>query len=255
MFEVSADIAALLMIAAFLAGLVDAIAGGGGLITVPALLLAGVPPVTAIATNKLQGSFGAAAAFVVYRRAGLIRPGLMPGAVAVSALAAAAGTFGSHLVPAEALRLIIPVLLVGVALFFAFKPGLTDESRPARMQPLVLTMTVVPLVAAYDGFLGPGTGSFFMLGLVVLAGLGIMQATAQAKLLNLASNLGALAVFVWFGSVWWGIGLAMAAAQVAGATLGSRFAVLKGARLIKPLLVTVSLALAARLIFQAVWEG
>ena len=255
MFEVTNDIAALLMLAAFLAGVVDSIAGGGGLITVPALLLAGVPPVTAIATNKLQGTFGAAAAFVVYHRAGLVQVGPLRWAVAASALAAAGGTFGSHLIPAEALRLIIPAVLVGVALFFAFKPGLTDEARPARVSPAVLALTAVPLVAAYDGFLGPGTGSFFMLALVTLGGLGILRATAQAKLLNLASNLGSLAIFVWFGSVWFGIGLAMAAAQVAGATLGSRLAVLKGARLVKPLLVIVSLALAARLILQAVWEG
>lgn len=255
MLEVSADLAALLILAAFFAGLVDAIAGGGGLITVPALLLAGVPPIVAVATNKLQGSFGAAAAFLVYRRAGLVRLGDSRLGVGAAAAAAAAGTFGSHLIPAEALRLIIPVVLVGVALFFAFKPGLTDENRLPRLSSLALSLTVIPLVAAYDGFLGPGTGSFFMLGLVLLAGYGLMKATAHAKLLNLASNLGSLAVFIWLGSVWWGIGLAMAGAQIAGAVLGSRLAVLRGARLIKPLIVVVSLAMAVRLVLQTVWEG
>jgi len=155
MFEVSAEIAALLILAAFFAGLVDSIAGGGGLITIPALLLAGVPPVMAIATNKLQGSFGAGAAFLVCRRAGSVRlRDYRPGAL-IAAVAVSAGTFGSHLIPADILRLIIPVFLVAVAVFFALKPGLTDENRPARLSPILLSVSFVPLVAAYDGFAAP----------------------------------------------------------------------------------------------------
>jgi uncharacterized membrane protein YfcA len=106
-------------------------------------------------------------------------------------------------------------------------------------------------VAAYDGFFGPGTGSFFMLGFVLLAGYGVLKATAHTKMLNFASNLGSLLVFIPFGAMWWGVGLAMALAQVAGATLGARLAVRVGARLIRPLLVVISTALALRLLWQA----
>ena len=157
----------------------------------------------------------------------------------------------AHAVPAEVLRLIMPVVLVAIALFFAFKPGLTDAARVERVKPAVFTLTAVPLVAAYDGFFGPGTGSFYMLAFVMLAGFGVLKATAHTKMLNFASNLGSLLVFVFTGATWWAVGLAMAVAQVAGAALGARLAMRIGARLIKPLLVVTSTALALRMLWQA----
>ena len=158
----------------------------------------------------------------------------------------------AHLIPAEVLRIVMPVILVAVALFFAIKPGLTDADRAQRMAPGVFTFTAVPLIATYDGFFGPGTGSFFMLGFILLAGYGVLKATAHTKLLNFASNIGSLAVFAFSGAMWWAVGLAMAVAQVAGAALGARLAMRIGARLIKPLLVTTSTLMAARLLWQ-VW--
>ena len=249
--EIATEFALLLVLAAFCAGLVDSIAGGGGLITVPALLLAGASPVEALATNKLQGTFGAATATVAYARAGHVRPMDQLGMAAIAALAGAGGALIAHLIPAEVLRLVMPVVLIGVALFFALKPGLTDDARAARISPAVFGVTVVPLVAAYDGFFGPGTGSFFMMGFVLLAGYGVLKATAHTKMLNFASNLGSLLVFLPFGAIWWAVGLAMAAAQVAGAALGARLAMRVGAGLIKPLLVVVSTAMALRLLWQA----
>ncbi|WP_309668298.1 TSUP family transporter, partial [Tabrizicola sp.] len=210
MFEVATDLALLLILAAFCAGFVDSIAGGGGLITVPALLLAGASPVEALATNKLQGTFGAGTAMVTYARAGHVRPIEQLGMAAVSAIAAAGGALVAHMIPAEVLRLVMPAILIGVALFFAFKPGLTDESGVARMQPAVFTATAVPLIAAYDGFFGPGTGSFFMMGFVLLAGYGVLKATAHTKMLNFASNFGSLLVFIPTGATWWVTGFAMA---------------------------------------------
>jgi uncharacterized membrane protein YfcA len=251
MFEVATHLALILILAAFVAGLVDSIAGGGGLVTVPVLLLAGASPVEALATNKLQGTFGAGAATVAYARAGHVRPRDQLGMAAVSALAGAGGALAAQLVPVEVLRIVMPVILIGVAAFFALKPGLTDDARAARISPPVFAATVVPLVAAYDGFFGPGTGSFFMLGFVLLAGYGVLKATAHTKLLNFASNLGSLLVFIPTGAVWWAVGLAMAGAQVAGASLGAGLAVRVGAGLIRPLLVIVSTAMALRLLWQA----
>jgi uncharacterized membrane protein YfcA len=251
MFEVATSLALILILAAFCAGFVDSIAGGGGLITVPALLLAGASPVEALATNKLQGTFGSATAMLTYARAGHVRPLDQLGMAAVSAIAGAGGALVAHLIPAEVLRLAMPVILVAVALFFALKPGLSDDNRAARMRPAVFTFTAVPLIAAYDGFFGPGTGSFFMMGFVLLAGYGVLKATAHTKMLNFASNLGSLLVFVFSGATWWVMGFAMAAAQIGGAALGARLAVRIGARLIKPLLVVVSSLMAARLLWQA----
>jgi uncharacterized membrane protein YfcA len=254
MLEVATEIALLLILVAFLAGVIDSIAGGGGLITMPALLLAGAAPVEALATNKLQGTFGAAAATVAYARAGQVRPREQVAMAAVSAVAGAGGALTAQLIPVEALRLIMPVVLIAVAAFFALKPGLSDAPRAARISPPVFAATVVPLVAAYDGFFGPGTGSFFMLGFVLLAGYGVLKATAHTKMLNFASNLGSLLVFIPTGAMWWAVGLAMAVAQVAGATLGARLALRVGAGLIKPLLVFVSTLMALRLLWQ-VWGG
>ncbi|WP_333867820.1 TSUP family transporter [Cypionkella sp.] len=252
MFEIATHLVVLLVCAAFLAGFVDAIAGGGGLITVPVLLLAGASPIEALATNKLQGSFGAATAVVSYARAGHVKPLQQLGMAAVAGLAGAGGAMVAHLMPADTLRIIMPVVLVAVALFFALKPGLTDADRIQRIKPAVFTFTAVPMVAAYDGFFGPGAGSFYMLGFVMLAGFGVLKATAHTKMLNFASNFGSLLVFAAGGGIWWGVGLAMAAAQIAGASLGAKLAMRIGARLIKPLLVVTSTALALRLLWQ-VW--
>ena len=251
MFEVATHLALLLVLAAFCAGFIDSIAGGGGLISVPALLLAGASPIEALATNKLQGTFGAATATLTYARAGHVRPMDQLGMAAISAVAGASGALVAHLIPVEALRIVMPVVLIGVATFFALKPGLSDEASTERMKPAVFAATAVPAIAAYDGFFGPGTGSFFMMGFVLLAGYGVLKATAHTKMLNFASNIGTLLVFIPSGATWWAVGLAMAAAQVLGASLGARLAMRIGARLIKPLLVVVSSGMALRLLWQA----
>ena len=251
MFEVATHIALLLILAAFVAGFVDAIAGGGGLIAVPMLLIAGASPLETLATNKLQGAFGAGTATLTYALAGHVRLKDQLGMALISACAAAAGALLAKSMPADALRIIMPVILVAVAAFFALKPGLSDDSRAQRMRPAMFSFTAVPLIAAYDGFFGPGTGSFFMLAFVMLAGFGLLKATAHTKLLNFASNIGSLVIFIPSGAMWWGVGIGMGLAQVAGASLGARMAMRVGSRLIKPLIVTVSIAMALRLLWQA----
>jgi hypothetical protein len=255
LFEVAPHLALILIGVGFVAGFVDSIAGGGGLLSVPALLLAGASPLQALATNKLQGMVGAGTAVVNYTRAGQVRPREQLGMAAVSMGFGAAGALVAGLMPADLLRLIMPPILIAIALFFAFKPGLTDHTRTARMTALAFTMTAVPLIAAYDGFFGPGTGSFLMLALVLLRGYGVLKATAHTKMLNLASNMGSFLVFSLSGATWWWIGGAMALAQIAGATLGSRLAVRIGARLIKPLLVLTSSGMAIKLLWQALAPG
>ncbi|SFX27681.1 hypothetical protein SAMN04244548_00723 [Paracoccus pantotrophus] len=250
MFELSLDLVLLLAGAAFAAGFVDAIAGGGGLITVPALMLAGLPPAQALATNKVQGVFGAATAAISYARSGLVDLRGQSGAAAVAFAAGLCGALLVSWIPAQALRYGLPVVLIGIAAFFALRPGLDDTDRMRRITPAAFTASVVPLVAFYDGLVGPGTGSFFMLGFVMLAGYGILKATAHTKLLNFASNLGGLVAFAAVGKPLWLVGAVMAVAQIAGALLGARLAMRIGARIIKPLLVATSTLLALRLIWQ-----
>ena len=250
MFEVSYDLAAMLVAAAFAAGFVDSIAGGGGLITLPALLLAGASPVQALSTNKVQGTFGAATAAVSYARAGHVNPRRQIRAALGAFAAGACGALAVSILPTEGLRYALPVILIGIALFVALKPGLTDADRTARLPAAVFSATIVPLIGFYDGLIGPGAGAFYMIGFVLLAGYGVLKATAHTKLLNFASNIGGLMIFAAQGAPWWAVGLAMGAAQIAGARLGSRLAMRIGARIIKPLLVVSSAALALRLIWQ-----
>ncbi|NHF73008.1 TSUP family transporter [Paracoccus xiamenensis] len=250
MFELALDVTLLLIAAAFAAGFVDAIAGGGGLITVPVLMLAGLPPAQALATNKVQGVFGAATAALSYASSGLVDLRKQMGAAAIAFLAGLAGAFCVSLIPTQALRYVLPLILIAIAAFFALKPGLSDADRTARITPAAFTLFVVPFIGFYDGLVGPGTGAFFMLGFVMLAGYGILRATAHTKLLNFASNLGGLVAFALVGKPLWITGLAMGAAQIAGAWVGSRLAMRIGAKLIKPLLVVTSTTLALKLIYD-----
>ena len=248
MAEFSTEILLFLLAAGFVAGFIDSIAGGGGLITLPALLIAGVPPVTALATNKVQGLFGAGMAAVTYARKGHVnlRKQMKPALIAF--VAALLGALSVNALPTELIRMVLPVLLVAIALFFALKPGLDDVDRHQRLTPVLFALTFVPLVAFYDGLLGPGAGAFYMLAFVAMAGHGILKATAHTKLLNFASNVGGLAGFLLVLSPLWVIGLAMGVAQMAGAYVGSSLASRIGARLIKPLLVIASSAMALKLI-------
>ena len=250
MFEVSLNLLMMLLGAAFVAGFIDAIAGGGGLITLPALLLAGASPIEALSTNKVQGSFGAATAALSYARAGQldVRAQRVPAVIAL-----AAGLFGAVLatrLPTETLQIVIPMVLIAVALFFALKRGLSDEDQVQRIKPGLFTALFVPLIGTYDGMIGPGAGAFYMIGFVTLAGYGILKATAHTKLLNFSSNIGGLVIFALFGATWWFTGIAMGFAQVAGAALGAKLALRVGANLIRPLLVITSVALALRVFVQ-----
>lgn len=251
MFEIAPHLALILIGVGFVAGFVDAIAGGGGLLSVPALLLCGASPLQALATNKVQGMVGSGTALVNYTLAGKVKPLEQLGPAAISFCCAAAGSLVAGTLPVGVLRVIMPPILIGISVFFAVKPGLTDQLRPARMSMRSFALTAVPLIAGYDGFFGPGTGSFFMLALVLLTGQGVLQATAQTKLLNFASNVGSVLVFAFSGATWWWVAAAMALAQVIGATLGSRLAVRIGSRLIKPLLVLTSGGMALRLLWQS----
>ncbi len=250
MLDLSLDLLLILAAAGFAAGFIDSIAGGGGLITLPVLMLAGIPPAQALATNKVQGVFGAATAAVSYAARGLVDLRSQWKSALIAGLAGAIGAALVSYLPTDKLRLVLPVILIAIALFFALKPGLNDLDRVQRIAPAAFALTAVPLVGFYDGVLGPGAGSFYMIAFVTLAGYGVLKATAHTKLLNFASNLGGLAAFALVGQPLWLVGIVMGVAQIAGAMLGSRLASRIGARLIKPLLVATSTALALRLIWQ-----
>jgi uncharacterized protein len=235
---------------ATLAGLVDAMAGGGGLLTLPALLWAGLSPLQALATNKLQGTFGTLAATLHFLRQGEIHLGEMGLAIALTFSGALLGSVAVQQVDSERLEWLLPLLLIGFAFYFLLSPRVGDLGARQRIGPFLFALSGGFGIGFYDGFFGPGTGSFFALAFVALLGFNLRRATAHAKLLNFTSNLASLLVFLTSGQAAWALGLGMAAGQFLGGWLGAHLVLRHGARLIRPLLVLVSLVLAVRLLLE-----
>lgn len=234
--------------AGMLAGFVDAIAGGGGLIAIPALLSVGVPPVAALATTKVQSATGTVIAALTYWRRGYVDFRALLSAMAAAFVAALAGAAVVKGINVSLLRDLVPYALIAIALYFLFAPRLTDADSHARLRFSVFVPVMAAVVGFYDGIFGPGTGSFLTIGFVALFGLGLTRATGHTKIVNLMSNFGALALFIPAGDVLWPAALAMAAGQVVGGYLGARTGIRFGAKLIRPLVVVVSIALALRLL-------
>jgi len=237
---------AVLALVGFASGFVDAIAGGGGLLTVPALALAGLDPVAAVATNKLAGTFGTASATLSFARAGKIERTMAPAALA-ACFGGVLGALTLPFAPPAPLTQALPFVLIAVALYFAFAPRLGDAQRVQRLSPALYAATFAPAIGFYDGVFGPGAGSFYMIALVVLVGFPIIPAMASARSSNFGSNLGALVVYAVSGHIAVAAGLAMGAGAFLGARLGARTALKAGAWLVRLLIVVMSCAMALKL--------
>ena len=249
-FDVKLSLILMLFVVAVLAGFIDAIAGGGGLLTLPALFIAGVNPVAAIATNKFQAASATVSATSAFAKKGMINWRYVLPMMAMAALGSFIGALSISFLPRSILEASVPVMLILVALYFAFSPKITNEAVKEKLSVFVFSLSVIPLLGFYDGVFGPGVGSFIMVGFVSLLGLGILNAMAHTKAVNAASNLGALTVFAWKGVIIWPIALAMALGAFIGAQLGTRCAVKVGARLIKPMLVIMCCLMAIRLLLN-----
>ncbi|MCS6900550.1 MAG: TSUP family transporter [Myxococcales bacterium] len=241
----------LLLLAAFGAGVVDAIAGGGGLITVPALLTSGLDPQVALATNKGQAVFGSSASFLRFLRHGQVDRRRAPWSFAAATLGS---VLGARLVlaldPAVLRPLVLLLLLLASALALVSKPEASTRARWVERVPRLAAVVIALLLGAYDGFFGPGTGTFLLLAYAYTFGDDLVSASGNAKVANFASNLAAFAAFAASGVIRWELALPMGAAQVAGAWVGTELAVHRGARLVRAVAVTISLALAARVLWQ-----
>lgn len=242
------EIALLLLAAGLSAGLIDAIAGGGGLITVPALLWAGLDPQAALATNKAQSVFGTAAAVRRYAGAGLIHWNEFRLAVPVTFFGAAMGTWMVTRIGNELLAKMVPWLLLGVAVYFLFSPGLGKRGTRGHWSLTVFALVAGGALGFYDGFFGPGTGAFWTLACVALRGMALTHAVAYTKVVNLTSNLASLGVFLAAGLVRYEIALVMIVGQVVGGRLGAGLAVRHGAPLIRVIFIAVVLAMTAKLL-------
>lgn len=212
----------LLFAFAALAGFIDTLAGGGGLITIPALIMSGAPPLLALGTNKLQGSVGTATATWHMLRSGRVIWAEAKWLMLAALIGSAAGTIGIQFIDTKPLSFVIPGALVLIAVYFIFSPRPRDPPSAPKMSAKAFRNLVVPGIGCYDGMFGPGTGSFFALATVALRGKDIVSSTASAKALNFATNVASLTVFVFAGKILWVAGAAMMCGQAIGASIGSR---------------------------------
>ncbi len=237
---------AVLVVAALSAGVVDAIGGGGGLLTVPLLLAVGLPPHLALGTNKGQSVFGSTAALVRFSRAGLVS---LPRARLTIPLGFAGSLLGASLVlrvDTAVLRPVVLVLLLAATAFLvAVRPRQAEAGRAVdgRARAALLALGV----GAYDGFFGPGTGTFLVVGFAALLALPLRQASAEAKAVNAASNLAALLLFALRGTVVWQLALPMAAAQLVGGWVGAHLTIHRGDGVVRLVVLAVVLALVVKL--------
>jgi uncharacterized membrane protein YfcA len=236
-----------LVATAFFAGAVDAIGGGGGLIMVPALLAAGLPPHLALGTNKGQSMFGSLAAMVRYARAGLVDGRAARVTFPAAFLGALGGAALVLIVKPDVLRPLVLALLIGAAALFIIVKPRAGDARVSRGRILPVAALIALVVGAYDGFFGPGAGTFYIAGFVVLLGASMARASADAKVMNFASNLAAAAIFAHRGVIIWAIALPLACGQLLGGFVGAHLAVRRGDPLVRAVVLAVVLGLVLKL--------
>ena len=241
---------ALFFVAAFLGGFIDAIAGGGGLITLPAIMAMGVPPHLALGANKLQGVFGSFTATLNFTKKGLIDYKECFVGIVFTFIGAAIGATLILFLNANFLKIIIPFLLTAIFVYTLFMPKIGESDRAAKMNERLFYVIFGLVLGFYDGFFGPGAGSFWMFAMVALIGLNLKKAVAHTKALNFTSNIVALGVFIVGGQILWLVGFLMAVGQILGAYFGSNLVIKKEVKFIRTMFLIVVAATICKLLFD-----
>ncbi len=218
----SLELLSFLFLAAFVAGFIDTLAGGGGLIALPALIISGIPPISALGTNKLQGSIGTATATYIMLRKKRVAWQDVKYLMRSAFIGSLMGTIAVQFINTEILSFVIPLVLLFMMIYFIFTPQPKVGSGIPKVSNGTYQKFIVPAIGWYDGMFGPGTGSFFALSGVSLRGYGLIDATAIAKTLNFSTNFASLVIFLIAGKVVWLIGFVMMLGQFLGAWGGSQ---------------------------------
>lgn len=248
---VSAEILVLITAVSLVAGFVDAIAGGGALLTVPLLLTCGLPPHLALGTNKLSAFFGTGVASLTFYRRRLFEPRQWRRALSCTFFGSVIGATAAHYISADGLSAFIPVIVFACGIYvLCSKNRTTAHSGEAMAVSTRWQRTQGLGLGFYDGLAGVGTGAFWTVSTLMLHQIDLLRASGVARSMNFVSNITALSVFIWAGSVNWVIGLCMGLAVLAGSALGARSAVNGGVRFIKPIFITVVMIMTARLAYQ-----
>ncbi len=249
-FFVSPSATVLLFFIAMLAAFIDSIAGGGGLLTLPALLAAGFSPAQALATSKVQAMGGSFSAGLYFVRRGAVKLREQRLNIGMTLIGAMLGALLVQHIHADFLRQVLPLLVMGIGLYFLLVPRLGAEDRARRLYGLPFALVAGGGVGFYDGFFGPGAGSFYALAFVTLCGYNLAKSTAHAKVLNFTSNVGALLLFILGGNVVWGTGIIMLCGAVCGGRLGAHMVLNRGQKLIRPMVVMVSMVMSCTLLYD-----
>jgi uncharacterized protein len=240
----------ILFIVGLAAGIVDAVAGGGGLITFPVLLLAGLSPPQALATNKIQALTSVASSAYRYIRLGVGDRRTIPAKAIASAIGAAMGAVVVRILDPNLIARIAPLTLIGISVFFLFSPRIHQRAHKRLLSENTFALAAALPIGFYDGFFGPGTGSLYAAAFVILLGRDLVSATADTKVLNAIGSLVAAVIFLSGGMIVWSAAIAMSAGGILGGQIGAHLAVRWGAQFIRIGLVVVSITLAIRLLVQ-----
>ncbi len=243
----------LLCAAGFCASAVDSIAGGGGIINLPAILAAGIPPHIALGTNKFESSFGAVTSAYTFLRSGKVHMQLMKYQIPCTLLGALLGVHTVLRINQKHLELLILVMILATAVYTIVKKdfGSVDKFPGLNRKNLTWGCLFAFGIGFYDGFFGPGTGSFLIFLFIAVFGFDFTMAAGNSKMLNFVSNIASLLIFALNGKIYYLVGIPVAAAMVVGARIGSKFAIKKGSKVIRPIFITIALAITVKLLYQA----
>ena len=228
----------------------DSIAGGGGLITVPVLLGIGLPPQLALGTNKFQACFGSFTASANYVRRGGVSLKESRAGIFFTFVGAALGTVAVQVMDPAILSRVIPFLLLGIVAYSLLSPKIGEGDIRPRMKPLPFYAIFGLAIGFYDGFFGPGTGSFWTMAFLLGLGFNLAKAAGFTKVMNFTSNIVSFALFLAGGHVSFALGAAMAVGEIAGARLGSSLVIAKGARFVRPVFIGVVVLTTAKLLYD-----
>lgn len=249
----SIEVLMFLFFAAVVAGFLDTLAGGGGLIALPALIISGIPPLFALGTNKLQGTVGTATATIMMLRKRAVRWQDVKYLMLAAFVGSTLGTIVVQFLNTELLNFVIPVVLFCIAVYFLISPQVANPENEAKVSAKNYNRLVVPVIGWYDGMFGPGTGSFFALAGVSFRGQNLISSTAIAKTLNFATNIASLFVFLIAGKVIWLVGCVMMLGQFVGAWAGSLCLLTINPKYLRMVVVVMCVGMLSKYVYSMGW--
>jgi uncharacterized membrane protein YfcA len=248
--DFSFELLGILSLVAVIAGFIDAIAGGGGLLTIPALLFTGITPVQAIATNKLQACFGSFTATRFFVKQNLVSPRKQKWGILAASMGAILGAIAIQQFDSKILISLLPFALILIAVYLVLAKNFGQSADKPKLNEKKFNASFIAGIGFYDGFFGPGTGTFFTLSYCKMRAMNLIQATAHAKLMNFTTNIISLLIFILSDQIIWQIGLAMALGQIIGSRLGAATALKQGTDFIRYMTIAVCIAMSISLLIK-----